>query len=81
MSSASFLSDPAPYGSYHEANGVSAVATFPSTKKTSDLLEGVAQRWRRERRRRKVGRAYDMALEIARVIPRGSRVLDVGCGD
>src|SRR5712692_10193942 len=35
----------------------------------------------RERRRRKVGRAYDMALEIARVIPRGSEVLDVGCGN
>jgi ubiquinone/menaquinone biosynthesis C-methylase UbiE len=28
-----------------------------------------------------VGRAYDMALEIARVIPRGSEVLDVGCGN
>jgi ubiquinone/menaquinone biosynthesis C-methylase UbiE len=27
-----------------------------------------------------VGRAYDMALEIARVVPPGSRVLDVGCG-
>ncbi|HVQ40200.1 MAG TPA: class I SAM-dependent methyltransferase, partial [Pyrinomonadaceae bacterium] len=54
---------------------------FPSTKKSSGLLQGVAQRWRRERRRRKVGRAYDMALEIARVIPRGSRVLDVGCGN
>jgi ubiquinone/menaquinone biosynthesis C-methylase UbiE len=36
---------------------------------------------RRERRRRKVGRAYDMALEIARVIPRKSQVLDVGCGN
>lgn len=35
----------------------------------------------RERRRRKVGRAYDMALEIARVIPKGSEVLDVGCGN
>ena len=39
------------------------------------------RRWRRERRRRKVGRAYDMALEIARFIPHGSRVLDVGCGN
>lgn len=49
------------------------------------LLEAVAggikRRWQRERRRRKVGRAYDMALEIARVIPRGSEVLDVGCGN
>src|SRR5262249_6736720 len=31
--------------------------------------------------RRRVGRAYDMALEIARVIPRGSEVLDLGCGN
>src|SRR6266403_6385548 len=45
------------------------------------VLEGVQRRWARERRRRKVGRAYDMALEIARVIPRGSEVLDVGCGN
>jgi ubiquinone/menaquinone biosynthesis C-methylase UbiE len=42
---------------------------------------GFKRRWLRERRRRKVGRAYDMALEIARVIPRGSEVLDVGCGN
>lgn len=42
---------------------------------------GVKRRWLRERRRRKVGRAYDMALEIARVIHRGSEVLDVGCGN
>jgi SAM-dependent methyltransferase len=42
---------------------------------------GVKRRWLRERRRRKVGRAYDMALEIARVIPRGAEVLDVGCGN
>jgi len=41
---------------------------------------GVQRRWRRERRRRVVGRAYDMALEVARVLPRGSSVLDVGCG-
>lgn len=44
------------------------------------LLESIRRRWTRERRRRKVGRAYDMALEIARVIPPNSRVLDVGCG-
>jgi len=31
-------------------------------------------------RRRKVGRAYDMALEIARVLKPRSAVLDVGCG-
>src|SRR5882762_925654 len=45
------------------------------------LLHGIRRRWSRERRRRKVGRAYDMALEVARVIPHGSRVLDVGCGN
>jgi ubiquinone/menaquinone biosynthesis C-methylase UbiE len=45
------------------------------------LLNGISRRWRRERRRRKVGRAYDMALEVARVLPRHSRLLDVGCGN
>jgi SAM-dependent methyltransferase len=45
------------------------------------LLNGIRRRGARERRRRKVGRAYDMALEIARVIPKGSEVLDVGCGN
>lgn len=45
------------------------------------LSEGLRRRWQREVRRRQVGRAYDMALEIARIIPRGSRVLDVGCGN
>jgi ubiquinone/menaquinone biosynthesis C-methylase UbiE len=53
---------------------------FPSLAKGA-LVYGVKRRWLRERRRRKVGRAYDMALEIARVIPRGSEVLDVGCGN
>ena len=41
---------------------------------------GLQRRWRRERRRRQVGRSYDMALEIARLVPAGSRTLDVGCG-
>lgn len=45
------------------------------------VLQPLKRRWLRERRRRKVGRAYDMALEIARVIPSGSEVLDVGCGN
>ena len=45
------------------------------------FVHGLKRRWARERRRRKVGRAYDMALEIARSIPRGSQVLDVGCGN
>ena len=43
-------------------------------------VHGLKRRWAREHRRRKVGRAYDMALEIARFIPHGSEVLDVGCG-
>lgn len=46
-----------------------------------NFIGGLERRWARERRRRKVGRAYDMALEIARAIPRGSEVLDVGCGN
>lgn len=41
---------------------------------------GLQRRLRRERRRRLVGRSYDMAAEIARVLPRGASVLDVGCG-
>src|SRR2546422_6730563 len=45
------------------------------------FVHGLKRRWARERRRRKVGRAYDMALEIARFIPQGSEVLDVGCGN
>jgi len=45
------------------------------------FVKGLKRRWVREQRRRKVGRAYDMALEIAGVIPRGSEVLDVGCGN
>jgi ubiquinone/menaquinone biosynthesis C-methylase UbiE len=44
-------------------------------------VRGFERRWARERRRRKVGRAYDMAREIARVLPHGSEVLDVGCGN
>lgn len=48
---------------------------------TTDVLAlGIQRRWRRERRRRVVGRAYDMALEVARLLPPRSRVLDVGCG-
>ena len=45
------------------------------------LLNAIQRRWRRERRRRIVGRAYDMALEIAQVVPPNSRILDVGCGN
>lgn len=46
----------------------------------SGFLEGIRRRWQRRLRRRKVGRAYDMAREIARVLPANARVLDVGCG-
>src|SRR6266480_6066531 len=53
----------------------------PFAKSAAGLIHGIKRRWARERRRRKVGRAYDMAQEIARVIPRGSEVLDVGCGN
>lgn len=36
---------------------------------------------RRERRRRRVGTAYDTAIEVARHLPRNTRLLDVGCGE
>lgn len=45
------------------------------------LLAGIRRRLDRMRRRRKVGRAYDMALEIAHVLPPMTDVLDVGCGN
>lgn len=59
-----------------------ATTSFPNSRNESEshALTGLWRRLRRERRRRKVGRAYDMALEIARVIPLHSRVIDVGCG-
>ena len=45
------------------------------------FLSGLRRRVNREVRRRKVGRAYDMALEIARQIGRADDILDVGCGN
>jgi SAM-dependent methyltransferase len=45
------------------------------------LSTTIQRRFRRMRRRRKVGRAYDMALELARVLPPRAQVLDVGCGN
>jgi ubiquinone/menaquinone biosynthesis C-methylase UbiE len=45
------------------------------------LPAGIQRRMDRMRRRRKVGRAYDMALEIARVLPPNADILDVGCGN
>jgi ubiquinone/menaquinone biosynthesis C-methylase UbiE len=56
-------------------------ATGTARRLTRSLLNGCQRRWRRERRRRAIGRAYDMALEVARVLPPGSCVLDVGCGN
>lgn len=41
----------------------------------------IKRRLQRMSRRRKVGRAYDMALEVARVLPPRADVLDVGCGN
>src|ERR1041384_7478222 len=46
-----------------------------------NLIQSIQRRGRRGRRRRQVGKAYDMALEVARVLPRRTRVLDVGCGN
>jgi SAM-dependent methyltransferase len=57
----------------------SASVAEQSTRK--GFVHGLKRRWARERRRRQVGRAYDMALEIARFISHGSEVLDVGCGN
>jgi ubiquinone/menaquinone biosynthesis C-methylase UbiE len=59
-------------------------ATFPDVLAADQgrgIFAGLQRRLRRERRRRKVGRAYDMALEIARVIPNTYEILDVGCGN
>ena len=69
-----------PYSAGRVATRPGTVFDFAVTPLTT-AGNGVKRRWLRERRRRKVGRAYDMALEIARVIPRGSEVLDVGCGN
>jgi SAM-dependent methyltransferase len=52
----------------------------PLVSALDGAVGGAQRRWRRERRRRLVGRSYDMALELARVLPQGARVLDVGCG-
>src|SRR5688572_33487096 len=81
-----------PSAPYHDYGRNQHVATTANPAQADqDLVEnqagflsGVARRWRRERRRRKVGRAYDMALEITRAlqrIPHGASVLDVGCGN
>src|SRR6266704_6093633 len=74
------ISRPSP-GSSSEPGAQKRPLFDPFAKSAAGLIHGLQRRWARERRRRKVGRAYDMALEIARIIPRGSEVLDVGCGN
>lgn len=82
MFSASFVNDPSPSVPYQDATMRSASPlAFTDAGNTSGVLAGFRRRWRRERRRRKIGRSFDMALEIARLLPRNSRVLDVGCGN
>ncbi|HKO95775.1 MAG TPA: class I SAM-dependent methyltransferase [Pyrinomonadaceae bacterium] len=77
--SASFIPDR--YVEVHNTS-LSPAHRFPVFgEQAHGLVNGVVRRLRRERRRRKVGRAYDMALEIARVLPLQSSVLDVGCGN
>jgi len=72
-----------PYAPYpgHDLSALNGSPALPVDHTSPGVLEGIRRRWRRERRRRKVGRAYDMALEVARMLPAGSRVLDVGCGN
>jgi SAM-dependent methyltransferase len=60
--------------------GCAQVLLNPLVSTIEGLGGGLQRRWRRERRRRLVGRSYDMALEVARILPRRARVLDVGCG-
>ena len=60
--------------------GYAQVLLNPLFHALEGALWGAQRRWRRERRRRLVGRSYDMALELSRVLPPRSRVLDVGCG-
>ncbi|HLN97124.1 MAG TPA: class I SAM-dependent methyltransferase [Pyrinomonadaceae bacterium] len=79
QSSVSVTSATAAYSS-EAADRLERFSFTPSQGRRS-VLAGVQRRWLRERRRRKVGRAYDMSLEIARFIPATSKVLDVGCGN
>lgn len=86
MSSVSFSAESSPYVLYADPSPVSRSSSFPSASVEfgSGLFQGLVRRWRRELRRRKVGRAYDMALEVARMLmptAQRSRILDVGCGN
>lgn len=62
------------------AISVAQVLLNPLVDALDCATTGLQRRLRRERRRRLVGRSYDMAAEIARVLPPGASVLDVGCG-
>ena len=62
------------------ALGCAQALLDPLVYAIDSVAGAIGRRWRRERRRRVVGRAYDMALEVARTLPRHARVLDVGCG-
>lgn len=87
--SVSVREDSTPYhafrSDYWTASQPSLIDAAPAVAfQENDRVHWLIRRWRRERRRRKVGRAYDMALEIAKSLPRASpelRVLDVGCGN
>jgi len=52
-----------------------------SLRNMDPLRTTIIRRFHRMRRRKKVGRAYDMALEIAAKLSPGASVLDVGCGN
>jgi len=52
-----------------------------SPRTVTSLSTTIKRRFKRMRRRRKVGRAYDMALEVVKVLPPRANVLDVGCGN
>ena len=52
-----------------------------SASLVTSISTTIKRRLQRMKRRRKVGRAYDMALEVARVLPPRADVLDVGCGN
>jgi SAM-dependent methyltransferase len=75
------IAQPSPHYAGESITPRDRIRSDGPARKSFVLLDGIQRRWRRERRRRKVGRAYDMALEIARVVPANSRILDVGCGN
>lgn len=66
-----------------ESDSLGESVGLPKTLSIGDSApnaNGLRRRLNRSQRRKRIGRAYDMALEIAQVLLPGSRVLDVGCG-